>query len=72
MNLDLREIPFYYVNLDDAVERRNRIEGHLNALGIKEFHRIPATRHSNGFAGCARTVSDFLHLSVPRFHLNSY
>lgn len=61
MNLDLREIPFYYINLDDAVERRTRTENHLKALGIKSINRIPAVRHSNGFAGCARTVSDFLH-----------
>ena len=61
MNLDLREIPFYYINLDDAVERRTRTESHLKALGIKSINRIPAVRHSNGFAGCARTVSDFLH-----------
>lgn len=61
MNLDLREIPFYYVNLDDAVERRKRVEADLTALGVKEFHRIAATRHTNGFAGCAQTVSDFLH-----------
>lgn len=61
MNLDLREIPFYYINLDDAIERRTRTENHLKALGIKSINRIPAVRHSNGFAGCARTVSDFLH-----------
>ena len=61
MNLDLREIPFYYINLDDAVERRTRTENHLKALGIKSINRIPAVRHSNRFAGCARTVSDFLH-----------
>ena len=61
MNLDLREIPFYYINLDDAIERRTRTENHLKARGIKSINRIPAVRHSNGFAGCARTVSDFLH-----------
>ena len=61
MNLELREIPFYYINLDDAVERKTRTENHLKALGIKSVNRIPAIRHNNGFAGCARTVSDFLH-----------
>lgn len=61
MKLDLREIPFYYVNLEDAVERKTTVENTLKELGIKSIHRIPATRHSNGFAGCAQTVSDFLH-----------
>ena len=61
MNLDLREIPFYYVNLNDAIERKEKTENHLKALGIKSINRIPAVRHSNGFAVCARTVTDFLH-----------
>jgi len=61
MNLDLREIPFYYVNLEDAVERRENVETILKELGIKSVNRVNAVRHSNGFAGCARTVSDFLH-----------
>jgi len=61
MNLDLREIPFYYINLENAVERKEKTENHLKALGIKSINRINAVPHSNGFAGCARTVSDFLH-----------
>ena len=29
-------------------------------MSIKNYSRIEATPHSNGFAGCARTVADFL------------
>ena len=39
MNLDLREIPFYYINLDDAVERREKTESQLKELGIKSITR---------------------------------
>ena len=61
MNLDLRDLPFYYVNLDDAVERKEKVEEQLKSLGIKHFERIPGIRYSNGFAGCAQAVSNFLH-----------
>jgi hypothetical protein len=63
MNLDLREIPFYYINLDDAVERKNKIEGHLTALGIKNFTRIDAIRHSNGAAGTPRSMMKVLEIA---------
>ena len=61
MKLDLREIPFYYINLARDIERKEKVENILKELGIKEFHRLDAILYSNGFAGCARTVSDFLH-----------
>lgn len=61
MKLDLREIPFYYINLKRDEQRKKNVESLFKSLGIKEFHRLDATLHSNGFAGCARTVSDFLH-----------
>ena len=46
MKLDLREVPFYYINLDDAVERRNNTESQLKELGINNITRVPAIRHS--------------------------
>lgn len=60
MNLDLREVPFYYINLDRQPERKERMEELLSSLDIKNYSRVEATSHSNGFAGCARTVADFL------------
>ena len=56
MNLDLREIPFYYINLDDAVGRRERTESQLTELGIKSITRIPAIRHTYGAAGTPRSM----------------
>jgi len=56
MNLDLREIPFYYINLDDAVGRRETTETQLTELGIKSITRIPAIRHTYGAAGTPRSM----------------
>jgi hypothetical protein len=63
MNLDLREIPFYYINLDDAVERRRRVEGDLQSLGIKNIIRVDAIRHTNGAAGTPRSMLKALELA---------
>lgn len=63
MNLDLREVPFYYINLEDAVERRNKVEADLQSLGIKSINRVDAIRHSNGAAGTPRSMLKALELA---------
>ena len=63
MNLDLREIPFYYINLDDAVERREKTESQLKELGIKSITRVPAIRHTYGAAGTPRSMLKALELA---------
>ena len=63
MNLDLREIPFYYINLDDAVERKERTESQLKELGIKRIIRVPAIRHSYGAAGTPRSMLRALEIA---------
>ena len=60
MKLDLREIPFYYINLERQKDRMENMEKILSSLEIKEYHRVDAQSHSNGFAGCAQTVANFL------------
>ena len=40
MNLDLREIPVLYINMDREVEKRNRIETYIDQLGFKNKIRI--------------------------------
>ena len=57
MNLDLRKVPFYYINLERQPERMEKME-ELLLLEIEEYYRIDAKSHQNGFAGCARTVAD--------------
>lgn len=56
MKLDLREVPFYYINLDDAVERKERTESQLKELEIKNITRVPAIRHTYGAAGTPRSM----------------
>tara|TARA_Y100001963_G_scaffold67864_1_gene94589 strand:+ start:7353 stop:8009 length:657 start_codon:yes stop_codon:yes gene_type:complete len=63
VNLDLREVPFYYINLDDAVERRNNTESQLKELGIKNITRVSAIRHSYGAAGTPRSMQKALELA---------
>ena len=60
MNLDLRKVPFYYVNLERQPERMEKMEELLSSLEIEEYYRIDAKPHQNGFAGCAQTVADAL------------
>ena len=60
MNLDLRKVPFYYINLERQPERMEKMEELLSSLEIEEYYRIDAKSHQNGFAGCAQTVADAL------------
>jgi len=61
---DLREIPFYYINLDDAVERNENMKRILNELGIKNVRRISATRHNVGQAGTARSMLEAIETAI--------
>ena len=61
---DLREIPFYYINLDDAVERNENMKKILNELGIKNVRRISATKHSIGQAGTARSMLEAIETAI--------
>ena len=42
MNLDLRKIPFYYINLDRQPERKERMEKLLSSLEIENYFRVEA------------------------------
>ena len=63
MNLDLREIPFYYINLERDTERRERVEEILKPLGIKSITRIDAIEHSYGAAGTPRSMLKAMDLA---------
>ena len=61
---DLREIPFFYINLDDAEERNQKMKKILGDLEIKNFKRINATRHSVGQAGTARSMLEAIETAI--------
>jgi len=60
MKLDLRKIPFYYINLDNAVDRRNTMEKILSSLEIENYSRIEAIYNSNGHLGVSQTFTESL------------
>ena len=64
LRLDLREVPFYYINLDDDVERNENIKRILKDLEIKHFRRISATRHKIGQAGTARSMLEAIETAI--------
>lgn len=61
---DLREVPFFYINLDDATERNQKMKKILEDLEIKNFKRINATRHSVGQAGTARSMLEAIETAI--------
>mgnify|MGYP000739369947 CR=1 FL=1 len=46
MNLDLRDIPVVYINMDKDVEKRKRIENHIDTIGFKNKIRVVVRRGS--------------------------
>ena len=68
MNLDLRDIPVLYINMDKDVEKRERIENHIDLLGFKNKIRVPGVVHRDGpLAGCALAQYNALHEIDPPF-----
>ena len=68
MNLDLREIPVVYINMDKDVDKRERIENHIDRLGFKTKIRVPGVIHEDGArAGCALAQYNALHEIDPPF-----
>ena len=68
MNLGLRDIPVLYINMDKDVEKRERIENHIDRLGFKTKIRVPGVAHRDGpLAGCALAQYNALHEIDPPF-----
>ena len=68
MNLDLRDIPVLYINMDKDVEKRERIENHIDRLGFKTKIRVPGVAHRDGpLAGCALAQYNALYEVDPPF-----
>ena len=52
VEIDITEIPIYWINLDDAIERRDRMESLFKKHGFKNVTRIPGVKHERGLMGC--------------------
>lgn len=61
MKLNLLDLPVYYVNLDEEVEKKERTETLLKDLRFKNVNRLPAIKHEAGrIIGCARSHYEIL------------
>ena len=68
MNLDLREIPVVYINLDRDTEKRERIEKFLSDLEFKTTIRCPGVVHEGvPKSVCALAQYNALHEIDPPF-----
>ena len=68
MNLDLREIPAVYINMDRDTDKRERIEKHIDAIGFKNKIRVVGVEHENGpRAGCSLAQYNALQEIDPPF-----
>lgn len=52
MQIDLRDIPTYFINLDEHLEKRNSTEKLLSDLGFKNVTRISGVSNKNSRLGC--------------------
>ena len=55
MNINLLELPVYYINLDREVAKRNNMEALLKRMGFSTIERVVGIEHPNPKVGCARS-----------------
>lgn len=61
MNIDIREIETFYINLDKHKEKNLRIKEELEKIGIKNFTRISGVdKPNNKESGCASSHYNIL------------
>ena len=62
MNLDLREIPAVYINLESDVEKNENMQSMLNKCGFENIIRLNAERFPDRpLAGCSLSHYNALH-----------
>lgn len=68
MNVNLLDVPVYYINLDDDEDKRKSTETLLKRIGFRNVHRISAIFHPKGrIIGCARSHYEVLKETKPPF-----
>jgi hypothetical protein len=68
MEIVLRNIPVYYINLDEENEKRKSTESMLKCLGFINVNRVQAIKHEKGrIVGCARSHHQILSSYEPPF-----
>ena len=54
INIDIREKPVFWINLNDAVDRRSSMERMFDKYGFKNVTRVEGVRHPIGKIGCGK------------------
>jgi hypothetical protein len=68
MKIKLTNIPVFYINLDECVEKKERTEEMLKTLGFTNITRFSAIKHKAGrIIGCARSHYEILKSQTPPF-----
>ena len=74
MNLDLKNIPLYYINMEQAVEKRSLMEGMLSRLKFNNATRLegvkgtnPRSHDSAAAEGCAASHLKIMKSAKPPF-----
>ena len=66
MKIDLRKVPFYYLNLESQPERREKMEKLLSSLELEEYSRIEAIHNDWGHLGCSQSFAESLAILKKR------
>lgn len=61
MEINLYEVPIYYINLDKDVEKRERLEATLFDLGFENVHRFAGHYSKERAVGCATSHNALLN-----------
>jgi hypothetical protein len=52
VEIDITKLPVYWINLDEATERRKTMETMFEKHGFENVTRIPGIKHERGLMGC--------------------
>lgn len=64
MEINITELPVFYINLDEKEERKEATEKLLKEYGFKSFERFPATKAKGRSIGCSTSHAKALKYIV--------
>jgi hypothetical protein len=64
MQIDIRDVPVYFINLDKDTDKRKSTENVLNEVGFKRITRIAGTANENSALGCTISQINALKIAI--------
>ena len=52
IDIDITKLPVYWINLDEAKDRREKMEAMFEKHGFENVTRVPGVKHERGLMGC--------------------